>query len=203
MKASSRQRITCHLLAIATLILPCPCNSEPIDAAQLWQEIAAIRHYDLAGATKLAEDAYLRSPQFSAAWRWRFRVRHAELLLDPGMNKSNGDARRGQVLAEIEALKKQPLPAGLPADEAAARLASLAGYFPYRVTGDEKQAEAFFEKAVAKIAAVRNDPCWEAELRVHHQAQTLQGLGRYSEALESADWANSPPMGARTKHGLP
>ena len=157
--------------------LPLPAGPEGLQAL-----ISKVRHSDPALAAKLAEQAY-RKPEarISPIWQWRFRLLHAELLLD------QAGGSKGRVPAVLELLKA-PIPRDLSPAEAAARIASVRGYIA-QVQSQFPTAEGFYETAFANISGVI-DPCWRAELLVHHLAPTLRHLARFTEAEVSLKQAS-------------
>lgn len=145
------------------------------DPQALWTRISNDRHSSKPEALlALAKDAS-SAATFAPAWRWKFHVLHAELLLDGFDPKAK---------AEVEGLKKTTPPQGISSDEAQARIDSLIGYVQQR---EEKfyEASLSYQKASARLPAVMGDPCWAAELRVHHQAQTFRNLHKFSAAEAS------------------
>jgi CHAT domain-containing protein len=123
------------------------------------QYIGKIRHSNASYAIKLAEGSY-SDPKVDDASRWRLSLLYAELILDQG----NGADKVSDLLA-------LPIPPEVPIEEAEARIASVKGYIAQaRSRWDE--AEALYDKAYARMVSLDDDPCWKAELLVHHQAQT-------------------------------
>jgi CHAT domain-containing protein len=104
----------------------------------------------------------------SPDWQWRFRLLYAELILDQGQNP------------DILLLLKLPVPEGPYRPEIEARRTALRGYSEQRALNWEG-AEKLYDAAYSAISSV-NDPCWQAELLVHHQAQTLLHLGDFETA---------------------
>lgn len=160
---------------------PAGQHALPTDPRELLVLISTVRHSDPSRATKLAEQAY-RKPEatISPIWRWRFRLLHAELLLDQagGSNTS---------ISAVSDSLNSPVPPGTSSEEATARIASVRGYVA-QVQFKWQAAEKFYESALADISGV-NDPCWRAELLVHHKAQTLRQLARFTEAEASLSQA--------------
>jgi len=155
----------------------------PSDPEGLQTLISRVRHSDQSLATKLAEQAH-RAPKSTipAIWQWRFRLLHAELLLDQaGGSKAP--------IPTVTELLNSPIPPGVSSTEASARIASVRGYVA-QVQSQWPAAEKFYEAALGDISGV-NDPCWRAELLVHHRAQTLLHLVRYTEAEASLNQAGA------------
>ncbi len=130
----------------------------PCDPAELFKFVSKIRHSDAKLALKLAASAH-ESASAQPAATWRLRLLHAELLLD-------GDDKA------VSELLSSPIPSDVSSSEAAARIASVKGYVAQKKHDWDKAGE-FYDQAYAGITAVNDDPCWKAELLVHHQAQTL------------------------------
>ncbi len=149
------------------------------DPLALQAEIHRLRHVQSQEARALAEEAFKSQNQFSDAWRWRFRMLHAVLLLDLGYTP--------EAVGEVQALQALKAPAGIAPQEAAARLAALEGYLLYR-QGQKRsrEAEKLFDAAVKNVSAVTQDPCWEAELWVQQRGQNLRNLQEFSLAEKSA-----------------
>jgi hypothetical protein len=72
-------------------------------------------------------------------------------------------------LSEVSKLLSAPIPSDVPPSEGAVRVASIKGYVAQK-SSDWDNAETFYDQAYAGISAVKDDPCWKAELLVHHQA---------------------------------
>ncbi len=159
---------------------PAATNSSlPSDPEALWRLINERRWTDdPPGSTTigLAEQAYQPHSSYPESWRWKFRLRHVELLLDKG-NVQNAEA-------ELKALESAAKTSGLPKQETAARLSSAQGYFAYR-SGQYQRAATLYDEALAGLATVRNDPCWEAELQVQHKAQNLRILRKFDLTKEA------------------
>jgi CHAT domain-containing protein len=153
---------------------PTGSPSLPSDPESAQTLISKLRHSDRPLATKLAEQAYTKpKATISPIWQWRFRLLEAELLLD------QAGGSKAPIPAVSELLNSPP-PSGVSATEAAARIASVHGYVA-QVKSQWRAAEKFYEKASAGLSEV-SDPCWRAELLVHHRAQTLRHLQRFGDA---------------------
>jgi len=162
-------RFCCYAALLTVPLLLAPANEPPPDSLtpdKLFALVSKIRHSDRHRALQLAAQGYEKS-QFAESWRWRFRVLHAELLLDK-VDPSEAS----------QLLGRKP-PAGLPPAEVDARLASLQGYVAQRAN-KWQDAERSYEKARGGLAVLSNDPCWGAELLIQHQAQTLRMLEKFS-----------------------
>jgi CHAT domain-containing protein len=154
----------------------------PSDPEGLQTLISKVRHSDRSLATKLAEQAHKASKSsIPAIWQWRFRLLHADLLLDSA-GGSNAP------IPAVTELLSYPIPPGVSSAEASARLASIRGYVA-QVQAQWHAAEKFYEAAFGDISGVE-DPCWRAELFVHHRAQTLRHVARFADVavwLRQAD----------------
>jgi CHAT domain-containing protein len=163
----------------AALVVSCALKPRgeppfPSDPEGLQTLISRVRHSDPSRATKLAEQAY-RKPgaTISPIWQWRFRLLHAELLLD------QAGGSKAPIPAVLELLNS-PTPPGVSSVEASARIASIRGYVA-QVQSQWQVAEKFYEEASGGLSEV-NEPCWRAELLVHHRAQTLRHRAKYADA---------------------
>jgi CHAT domain-containing protein len=143
------------------------------DPAVLLRYISAIRHSDAPGALKLADGASATT-EGSLADRWRLQLLDAELNLD-----TLGGPNKKLITAILDRLKL-PVPSDVPSAEAAARIASVKGYVAQTEYRWDDAAK-LYEKAAAGIPVLNDDPCWKAELLVHHQAQTLRHLTKWSD----------------------
>ena len=154
----------------------------PADPEGLQTLISKVRHSNPSLAAKLAEQAYTKpKATVSPIWRWRFRLLHADLLLD------QAGGSKGRVPAVLELLKA-PIPPDVSSAEASARIASVRGYVA-QVQAQWHAAEKFYEEASRGLSEV-NEHCWRAELLVHHRAQTLRHLARFPDValwLRQAD----------------
>jgi CHAT domain-containing protein len=163
----------------AGLVVSCapkPTGAPPLpsDPEGLQTLIFRVRHSDLSLATKLAEQAHKTSKStIPAIWQWRFRLLHADLLLDR-VGGSNAP------IPTVTELLNSPTPPGVSSAEASARIASVRGYIA-QVQSQWRVAEKFYEEASAGLSEV-NDPCWRAELFVHHRAQTLRHMVKHADA---------------------
>jgi len=168
------------------------------DPADLLKYISAIRHSDLSRALKLADTASTTT-RGSPADRWRLQLLDAELRLDTLGGPDD------KIISAVLNLLKLPVPSDVPSIEAAARFASIRGYVA-QIEGKWKDAAGFYAKAATGIPVLNNDPCWKAELLVHHQAQTLRHLdqrpdvssllkraARETEACPDKYWGTSAP----------
>ncbi len=158
------------------------CISPSSNPAEQWQLVSQIRHSDRKRAIEIAKAAYESVNGYPDAWRWRFGVRYAELLLDLGERQSSA--------VGIQKVRALSAPQGLTVGERAARLSSAQGYLLFS-NGDWKAAERLFEQALSGLPQVKDDSCWEAELRVH-QAQSFRHLLNFSAASESLQKAQGP-----------
>jgi len=163
----------------AGLVVSCAPKPEgepplPSDPEGLQNLISKVRHSDPPLAAKLAEQGSTKGKAtVSPIWQWRFRLLHADLLLD----RAGGS--KAPIPAVMELLNF-PIPPGVSSAEASARIASARGYLA-QVQSEWRDAEKFYEDASAGLSQV-NDPCWRAELLVHHRAQTLRHISRHSDA---------------------
>lgn len=134
--------------------------------------ISAIRHSEPNVAIRRSEQADLHaSISYSIEWRWRFRILHRELLLDSG---ARGFGTESSGLSP---------PEGVGADEARARFLSIRGYAEQRRAHWKAAQELYTQASVAGSSIP--DPCWHAELLVHHLAQTLLHLGHFQLAIKA------------------
>jgi CHAT domain-containing protein len=131
----------------------------------LFKLVSKIRHSDHTRAAKWIADA-VKSSKSETAAGWRLRVLDAELLLDDSDDTG------------VPKLLSSPIPSDIPPREAAARVASVKGYMA-QDKSDWKRAGPLYDAAYAEISSVDDDPCWKAELLVHHQAQTLIHLNEW------------------------
>jgi CHAT domain-containing protein len=157
--------------------LPLPADPEGLHAL-----ISEVRHSDPLRATKLADQANTKpKATISPIWQWRLRLLQAELLLDQAGGSKAPIPTATQLLSS-------PTPPDVSLAEAAARIASVRGYIA-QVQSQFQTAEGFYETALANISFVI-DPCWRAELLVHHRASTLRHLARFTEAEVSLNQAS-------------
>jgi CHAT domain-containing protein len=163
---------------------PKPAGERPLpnDPKELLVLISTVRHSDPSRATKLAEHADTRFSTINPAWAWRFRMLHMALILDQAGGSN-------MPISKVSDTLNSPVPPGISSEEAAARIASVRGYVA-QVQFEWQTAEKSYESALANISGV-HDPCWRAELLVHHRAQTLRHLARYTEAEASLNQASA------------
>ena len=160
------------------------------DPVAFQAEIHRLRHLKSDEAKALAEKGFKSQNQFSAAWRWRFRMLHAVLLLD--------NVETPEAANEVRTLQNLEVPAGITPQETAARRAALQGYLLYR-REKSRDAEKFFDVAVRNISAITQDPCWEAELWVQQRGQNLRDLQQFSLAEQSAARGTNPARSCQDK----
>jgi hypothetical protein len=129
----------------AALVVSCarkPREEWPLasDPEGLQTRISRVRHSDPSRAAKLAEQAYRRlEAGISPIWQWRFRLLHAELLLD------QAGGSKAPIPTVLELLNS-PTPPGVSSVEASARIASIRGYVA-QVQSQWQVAERFYEEA--------------------------------------------------------
>jgi FimV-like protein len=140
-------------------------TATPSEPAALMSYVSAIRHSDPLQARRLAEEAW-KNPKMPPSDAWRFRMLSAALILD-------GAAGAVSYTSQVSELLSVPKPPEITYGEAMARIASVQGYLAFRNQHLE-DARDLYEEAFVGISSVGNDPCWTAELLVHHRAQTLR-----------------------------
>ena len=169
------------------------CISPSSDPAEEWRLVSQIRHSDRQRAIQIAKAASENANGYSDAWHWRFGIRYAELLLDSGDTES--------AAVEIQKMQKRPSPQGLSLAEKTSRLASAQGYLRFS-SGEYQDAERLFEQAIVGLPLLTDDLCWLAELRTHHQAQSLRRLLNFAGANESLQKAKEAAQSCSDKTWL-
>jgi tetratricopeptide (TPR) repeat protein len=171
--------ITSRFCCAVVCVLALSCTNKrqgpepPSDPAELFKFVSKIRHSDAPLALKLAASGH--GSKKAAAVGWRFRLLHAELLLD---RAGGGDK---EAVAAVLQLLSSPVPPDVPPHEAAARIASVSGYVEQKKSRWD-EAKVLYDRAYGGISFLNDDPCWKAELLVHHQAQTLRHQDKWDDA---------------------
>lgn len=167
-----RRCISVTFLVFLTLA-ETPQTERISDPADLLRLISVIRHSDAPGALKLADTGLTTTRGFLAD-RWRLRLLDVELRLD-----TLGGADE-KFMSETLNLLKVPVPSDVLSPEATARLASIEGYVA-QIKGEWERADGLYKVAATGIPVLKEDHCWKAELLVHHQAQALRHLNKWSD----------------------
>ncbi len=155
------------ILGISLIALSCTSQRNscqqalPDQISALPSFIEKIRHTDPVCALAATE----RASSAPSGEKWRLWLLRAELLLDKSA------ATNQEASALKTELQRPEYRASMQEAEAAARLASLDGYFAQKASHWD-DAEAAYQRAISGMSAV-NDLCWVAELLVDQDAVVL------------------------------
>ncbi|MBV8571982.1 MAG: CHAT domain-containing protein [Acidobacteriaceae bacterium] len=137
-----------------------------------------MRHSNPGLALEQCERGYALAQKSSQQdWNCRFRFLYAELLLD----------QSPETTSKVRELVAFQPAAGDHLPETLTRMWAVRGYAEQR-SGDWERAEELYDRSFSGLSFV-DDPCWRAELFIHHQAQTLLHLERTADAAQKLSQA--------------